>query len=172
MKSNPYRMIDYFFEMQKELDRLFDDFTQPGRNITAETTRWRPPMDIYETVDSFVVKIEIAGLNPHEDVKIQLNRNLLTIEGYRQDRTALKKEHYHQAELSYGHFERSIVLPNVLSEDVEPVARYENGFLEIYIQKTKQDRAKEIVVQVKGELKAVGSEDGEQKEQHDGNPES
>ncbi len=168
MKSNPNRLIDHFFEMQKEIGRLFDDFTQPSQDITTETTHWRPPMDIYETVDNFVVKVEIAGIEPGEDVKIHLNQNVLTIKGYRQDRTALKKEHYHQAELNYGPFERTIMLPNVLAEDVEPIASYENGFLEIYIPKAKQDRSKEIVVQVKNELEAADLENTERKELDDG----
>ncbi len=108
-------------------------------------------MDIYETVESFVIKMEVAGLKPDEDVQIQLNQNILTIRGYRQERTALKKEHYHQAELNYGPFERSIVLPNVLAEGVEPRASYENGFLEVHIPKAKCNHPKEIIVQVKEE---------------------
>ena len=161
MKSNPNRLIEEFFEMHKELDRLFDTFMQPSQSLTTETTFWRPPMDIYETVDSFVIKIEVAGIKPDEDVQIQLNQNILTIRGYRQDRTALKKEHYHQAELHFGPFERSIVLPNVLAEEVEPKASYENGFLDIHIPKTKHNRPKEIIVQVKGESETTHPEQKE-----------
>ncbi|MBI1923201.1 Hsp20/alpha crystallin family protein [Candidatus Poribacteria bacterium] len=157
MRSNPSRLIEEFFEMQKELDRLFDAFIQPSQNLTAETALWRPPMDIYETVESFVIKMEVAGLKPDEDVHIQLNQNILTIRGYRQERTALKKEHYHQAELNYGPFERSIVLPNVLAEEVEPKASYENGFLEVHIPKAKCNHPKEIIVQVKEEPETTPS---------------
>ena len=53
MKSNPNRLIDHFFQMQEEIDRLFDDFMEPSQDLTSETAHWRPPMDIYETVDSF-----------------------------------------------------------------------------------------------------------------------
>ncbi len=167
MKSNPNRLIDHFFQMQKEIDRLFDDL-EPSQNLTTETTHWRPPMDIYETVDSFVVKIEIAGIEPGEDVKIQLNRNVLTLKGYRQDRTALKKEHYHQAELNYGPFERSIVLPNILADDVEPAANYANGFLEIHIPKAQVNKPKDIIVQAKQELAAGVPDNPERKELDDG----
>ena len=168
MKSNPNRLIDHFFQMQEEIDRLFDDFMEPSQDLTTETAHWRPPMDIYETVDSFVVKIEIAGIEPSEDLKIQLNQNVLTLKGYRQDRTALKKEHYHQAELTYGPFERSIVLPNVLAEDVEPAANYANGFLEIHIPKAQVNKPKEIVVQAKKELEIGDPENLERKELDDG----
>ena len=168
MKSNPNRLIDHFFQMQEEIDRLFDDFIEPSQDLTTETAHWRPPMDIYETVDSFVVKIEIAGIEPSEDLKIQLNRNVLTLKGYRQERTVLKKEHYHQAELNYGPFERSIVLPNILADDVEPVANYANGFLEIHIPKVRVNKPKEIVVQAKQELEVGATEDPERKELDDG----
>lgn len=164
MKSNPSELITGVFEMQKELDSLFDSFTQPSQNMTPETTLWQPPMDIYETVDSFVIKIEAAGLKPEEDVQIHLDRNVLTISGNRQDRTALKKQHYHQAELNYGSFERSIVLPDVLAEDVKPQARYSGGFLEIDIPKVKHDQPKEIALHAKEEIE----NEQERKEIHHG----
>ena len=96
MKSKPHRLIDEFFEMQQELDRVFDSFVEPHQSVTTESTHWRPPMDIYETVDNFIVKLEVAGIRPEEDVRIQLKQNVLKITGYRRDRTQLKKQHYHQ----------------------------------------------------------------------------
>jgi len=169
LKSKPHRFTDEF--LQKELDRVFDSFVEPHQTVTAESTHWLPPMDIYETVDNFIVKIEVAGIKPEEDVRIQLNQNILKITGYRRDRTQLKKQHYHQAELNYGPFERSIVLPNVLAEDVEPKANYENGFLEIQIPKIKQDPPKEIVVQVNEGIQAIQPVNEEQKELNHGKEE-
>ena len=156
MKSNPSELIAGFFEMQNELDRHLDSFTQPSQNLTPEPTLWRPPMDIYETVNSFVIKIEVAGLKPEEDVQFHLDRNILTVSGNRQDRTALKKQHYHQAELNYGPFERSIALPDVLAEDVKPQARYHGGFLEIDIPKVKRDQPKEIALHAEEEIENEG----------------
>lgn len=155
MKSKPRRLIEEFYEMNKDLDRAFESFGSPRRNVKDESTNWRPPMDIYETVELFIVKIELAGVQPEEDVRLRLDNNVLKITGYRRDRTQLKKQHYHQAELSYGAFERSVVLPNVLDEDCEPIASYENGFIEIKLPKMKQDSSKEISVQVKDEAKTV-----------------
>ncbi len=171
MRLNPNRLINEFFEMQKELDHLFDTFMKPDQNVATPETHWRPPMDIYETVDSFVIKIEVAGIKPDEDIKVHLDRNVLTIKGYRKDRTELKKEHYHQAELNYGWFERSIALPNVLAEDIEPQASYENGFLEIHLRKEKPNPPKEITIQVKEELEASQSVYEKRKELDDGKSE-
>ena len=155
MKSKPRRLIEEFYEMNKDLDRAFESFGFPRRNVKGESTNWRPPMDIYETVEHFIVKIELAGVQPEEDVRLRLDNNVLKITGYRRDRTQLKKQHYHQAELSYGAFERSVVLPNVLDEDCEPIASYENGFIEIKLPKMKQDSSREISVQVKDEAKTI-----------------
>lgn len=161
MKSKPRRLIEEFYEMNKEFDRAFESFGIPRRSTNGESSNWRPPMDIYETVDHFIVKIELAGVQPEEDVRLRLDNNVLKISGYRRDRTQLKKQHYHQAELSYGAFERSVVLPNVLDEDCEPIASYENGFIEIKIPKMKQDSSKEISVQVKDEAKEIKPVSGE-----------
>lgn len=170
MRSNPNRLINEFFEMQKELDRLFDTFMKPDENVATERTYWRPPMDVYETVDNFVIKIEVSGIKPDEDIKVQLDQNILTVRGYRRDRTELKKEHYHQAELNYGPFERTVALPNVLAEDVDPQASYENGFLEIHVPKANLDSPREIAVQVKEVLEIEQPIDEKRKELDDGNP--
>lgn len=153
MKSNPSELITGFFEMQEELEIDFGSLTRPSQNLTPETALWRPPMDIYETVESFVIKIEVAGLKPEEDIQIRLDRNILTIKGNRQDRTALKKQHYHQAEINYGPFERSIALPDVLADDIKPQARYVGGFLEIDIPKVIREQSEEIGSQIEEEIK-------------------
>ncbi len=169
MRSNPNQHVNEFFEMQKELDRLFDTFMKPEQNVATESAYWRPPMDVYETVDNFVVKIDVSGIKPDEDIKVQLDRNVLTVRGYRRDRTELKKEHYHQAELNYGPFERTIALPNVLAEELDLQASYENGFLEIHVAKAKPDTPREIAVQVKEVLEIEQPVDEKRKELDDGN---
>ncbi len=153
MKSNPSEFITGFFELQEELEIHFDSFTRPAQKLTPETALWRPPMDIYETVESFVIKIEVAGLKAEEDIQIRLDGNILTINGNRQDRTALKKQHYHQAEINYGRFERSIALPDVLSDSIKPQARYAGGFLEIDIPKVNREQSEEIGRQNEKEIK-------------------
>lgn len=43
----------------------------------------------------------------------------------------------------------------VLDEDCEPIASYENGFIEIKIPKMKQNSTKVISVHVKDEAKSI-----------------
>ena len=139
-----------FLEIHKEIDQIVEAFLQPmGSAIASSDGTWQPLIDIYETVDSFIVKIELAGLKPDEDIQVTLDGSVLVVKGERKDRTHTKKEHYHHAELNYGPFERRITLPNVIDEKVPPKAHYENGFLEIVLSKAEQPIPKKIVVDVK-----------------------
>ncbi len=150
MRSDRNKLLTEFFQMQRELERIFDDFLKSGRATTAVGTNvWRPSLDVYETVDSFIIQMEIAGLDPEEDVKILLKGNQLTIQGQRRDRSGTKKEHYHLAEVSYGAFRREVILPEELDEHVAPQANYQNGFLEIVLPKSKDPQPQKIVVEVK-----------------------
>lgn len=148
--------ISHFFEMQKEMDRLFDAFFD--QSVGAEASRkavapeqhlWRPAMDVFETADTFIVRVEVPGIVPEEDVRVALERNVLKIQGRRRDRSDSKKEHYHLAEVNFGPFERVVAFPDEVDEEATPTANYDNGFLEIVVPKVLPTRAKEVVVQVR-----------------------
>lgn len=152
MRSDRNKLLTEFFQMQRELERLFDDFLKSGQATSSiNTSVWHPAIDVYETVDSFIIKMEVAGLDPEEDIKIVLKGRLLEITGQRRDRGETKKEHYHQAEVSYGPFQREIWLPEELDEETVPQANYQNGFLEIVLPKSETPRPQKIVVEVKDE---------------------
>ena len=113
-----------FFEIQKQVDQRFDSFFQEpsaSSTLAARSDHWRPPMDVYETGDTFIVRVELPGIEPEQDVQIELVDNVLTIRGYRRDRSQRNKQHYHLAEVSYGPFERAVRLPVTMSSDRSPV---------------------------------------------------
>ncbi len=92
---------------------------------------WRPPTDVYETSDTVVIKVEIAGMSP-EDFEISFENRILQIHGYRTDRE--RKQSYHCLEIPYGEFLSEVYLPgNYAHEQIE--AQYENGFLRITLPK-------------------------------------
>jgi len=141
--------INEFLEMQEKIDHIFDNFFRPVRYTDySETEVWQPPTDIYETVDTFIVKMELPGIQPREDIKVVLEGNRLIVEGNRTDRTQTKKEHYHQDEINYGPFYRLIQLPDVIDEEAVPKANYKNGFLEIVLLKKRAEH-KSVVIESK-----------------------
>jgi HSP20 family protein len=144
-----------FFEIQKQIDQLFDAFIDghaPGGQPTAvnpDQQFWRPPMDVYEAADAFIVRVELPGVDPDDEVEIELTENVLTIRGTRRDRSREKKQHYHLAEINYGNFERAVALPEAIDDDGALAANYDDGFLEITLPKVEPPVSKTIPVQTK-----------------------
>jgi HSP20 family protein len=91
---------------------------------------------VYETDDSAVVIVEIAGLD-EGDYQVSLTGRTLEIVGERRDPAA--KLAYQQMEIRYGRFRAQVQLPWPL-EAGEQTAVYENGFLRISLRKAQVRR--------------------------------
>jgi HSP20 family protein len=94
---------------------------------------WRPPTDVYETDESVVVKVEVAGMQD-EDFEIALDGKRLIISGIRRDPAS--KLGYQQMEIPYGHFETDVYLARAIDEE-KIEATYQNGFLVVHLPKAK-----------------------------------
>lgn len=94
---------------------------------------WRPPTDVYETEENIVVMMELAGVK-EEDVEVTLFNDILVVAGKRQDADRPEKVRYHEVGIHFGRFRSEIFLPIVVKpECIE--AKYENGFLSIWLAK-------------------------------------
>jgi HSP20 family protein len=92
---------------------------------------WSPPTDMYETQESCVIKVEVAGMRD-EDFEVAFENNVLMIRGYRPDLN--ERRAYYQMEIRFGKFEIAIELPAPV--DIErAVAEYKDGFLTIILPK-------------------------------------
>ena len=116
---------------ESELERMFHMLLPRDRSRRGNV--WRPPTDLYETEESVIVQIEIAGMNP-DDIEIQFSDRMLTVRGERKDSYA--KQVYHCMEIPYGEFVSEVWLPGTYREE-KIEAKYENGFLYITLPKVK-----------------------------------
>jgi HSP20 family protein len=92
------------------------------------------------------VAMEIPGMRP-EDIEIDLENNVLTVSGEKQEERTEEKEGgtYHLSERRYGRFSRSFVLPrDVESEQIQ--ARTGDGLLRITVPKSERSRRRRIEV--------------------------
>ena len=104
--------------------------------VAFRTHVWRPPTDVYETEDSIVVRIEIAGMR-EEDFSIVLEGRYLTVHGVRID--APEKRAYYQMEIPFGEFRADIELPRPVSaSEIEAV--YADGFLRVVLPKVRPQK--------------------------------
>lgn len=102
--------------------------------LTVRPHLWRPPTDMIETEDKYIVRAEIAGMN-EADFTISIDQNLLTVAGVRPDPLGERRA-YHQMEISYGEFLTQVELPgNIATEQVE--AEYQDGFLKVTLPKAQ-----------------------------------
>jgi len=95
--------------------------------------RWQPALDVFETDSSVVVRVEIAGVRG-DDVRVQVDGELLRVNGIRRVPADPKPKRLHRMEIAFGPFEREIRI--ALPFDREGVsAHLEDGLLTITLPK-------------------------------------
>ncbi len=107
-----------------------------GGNRWSIVTRplvWRPPTDVYETDDTVVIRVEIAGMR-EENFMISLEDQFVTIRGTRTDIT--ERRAYHQLEIPFGEFSTEIELPCPVAVD-RVSALYQDGLLRVMLPKAR-----------------------------------
>jgi HSP20 family protein len=85
---------------------------------------WHPPMDVYETEEQLIIRIEAAGIS-EKDFSIEVDNKDLRIEGRRQE--LFNGCAFHLMEIPYGEFHIDIHLP-VPIESSSAIAEYQDGF--------------------------------------------
>ena len=147
VRWEPFREL---INMRDRMDRLFQDY--PGRSWPEEEALakdiWNPPVDVFETKDSLVLKADLPQVNK-EDVDISVDGNLLTIRGERKREKEVNEKDYYRMERSYGTFSRSFTLPGTVNaEKIE--ASFEGGVLSVTLPKKEESKPKQIKVKVEG----------------------
>lgn len=105
--------------------------------MNSKQQSWRPPTDIYETEDDYIVLVEVAGMT-EDDFAVSIEGNILTISGVRNTPIEGRRA-FHQMEILFGDFVTQIELPASI-EPEKTEAIYNNGFLKILLPKEKPKR--------------------------------
>lgn len=102
------------------------------RHTSFQAHIWRPPTDVFETENSIIIRMEIAGMCDSE-FNIGLENRILSIRG---GRPALS-EHgaYYQMEINTGEFLSLVELPTAVEFD-QIKADYSDGFLTLVLPKS------------------------------------
>ncbi|MFI5324671.1 MAG: Hsp20/alpha crystallin family protein [Candidatus Rokuibacteriota bacterium] len=136
-----------FGNLKQDMDRLFDRLVASKWDDFPTLGDWAPSMDISETKDSLVVKVEVPGMD-QKDIRIALQENLLTITGEKKQEKEEKDERYHRVERCYGAFTRGVRLP-VAVDGGRVAATFRNGLLTVTLPKTPA--AKGTTIPIKSE---------------------
>lgn len=131
-------------------DRMFDDWMSmwPFRR-PALLARWTPDnlikVDEFHENGTLVVRAELPGIDPDEDVELTVTDGMLHIEAERREEEETEDKGYVRRELRYGSFSRSLPLPEGATE-ADITATYKDGILEIRVPAPQPPPAKKIPV--------------------------
>ncbi|MBI5559020.1 MAG: Hsp20/alpha crystallin family protein [Deltaproteobacteria bacterium] len=138
--------LNTFDEIEREFGRMLRNmsthrmFPYLKENLATAT-------DVYETVDDFVIYMEVPGIDP-DKLAVLVNHAQVIVSG---ERLRPKFEHttcIHQLEVEYGKFKRTIPLAGPVDAEAAS-STCKNGFLLIRLPKKKVPS--QIRVAIKGE---------------------
>ncbi|HRP01999.1 MAG TPA: Hsp20/alpha crystallin family protein [Candidatus Kapabacteria bacterium] len=149
-------MGNYRFNQNFDLDDVlnqinhwankFDNEFSYKKNDNVKVTDFSPVMDIYEQGATYVIEVELPGIDK-SNVKININEDgILSISGSKV-KTSDKESNKLRQERKYGEFSRSLQL----AEDIDTNkidARFDNGILILTINKKEPATPKVVEVKI------------------------
>ena len=116
----------------RNIDRDFS-LIRTDRRVVPSGRLWNPSADVYRSSEGWVVKVDLAGVCTDE-LEVEISDSLLSIRGCRKDTLFREGFIYHQMEITYSHFEKSIQFPAPL-EGASIRPDYSDGFLIIDVRR-------------------------------------
>ena len=113
--------------------------------------RFNPTSDMFETSDSIVIQIELAGVSK-EDIEIEFSGNGIEVSGIKRRKEFAGRDNFQRMERPFGVFRRFFDLPRAI--DAEGVGAFFNeGLLEVIIPKRNRNGSgfKIMSIEIKGE---------------------
>ena len=125
LPSEPRSVFRDLGSLHREIDALFEGVF--GHRPVEAVADWAPHVETFVKNDTLHVRADLPGVDP-KAVDISLEGDVLTVSGER------KAEHEEASyrEVTYGHFERRISVPEGTDGD-KIAAKYTNGVLEITV---------------------------------------
>ena len=128
-------------ELDQDLNRLFGRAFGPWPVARwypalpmAEQGRWAPACDVFSRDGDLVVRMDLPGIDPDQDVQVTVQDGFLCIRGERKQETVADGGRYYRQEWDYGTFERGIRVPDGVHAD-DITASYSDGVLEVMVPK-------------------------------------
>ncbi|MCP9473299.1 MAG: Hsp20/alpha crystallin family protein [Nitrospira sp.] len=145
LRWNPWKDLE---EMEKRLSTFFGRPPEGSgeKKEALAVAEWSPVVDITEDDKEYLIKAELPEMKK-EDIKINVQDDVLSISGERKYEKDEKGKKYHRVERAYGSFLRSFTLPQD-ADGSKVSAVYKDGVLSIHLPKSEKAKPKAIEVKV------------------------
>lgn len=126
---------------------LFEDFDQMFDQVLSNSTpvHFQPGYEVTEGKNHYLISFDMPGVKK-DDVKIEVQGNQLMVSAERRESKDEEKGNTLRRERTYGHFERSFVLPASINAD-KIEAHYEDGVLNVALPKAEATKGRHIEIQ-------------------------
>jgi len=129
--------------LHDRVNRLFTDFFGEGG---APTGTWVPPVDVVDTPEALLVRVELPGIDP-EKVDTTISGEYLEIRGEKPMPEKIEDAKWYRFERATGAFHRRIRLPFPIDAD-KVEAQAQHGVLAIRLPKPAEVLPRRIDVKV------------------------
>lgn len=139
--------------LQDRLNRLFEDIgmsaagrqREAAREDDIERADWSPAADVYETGDSFVIALDLPGIN-RDSLDVSIDGNRLTVRG---ERAGEEGQRRGRGNRPSGRFVSRFgpLPPNVDQKRV--AAEYKDGVLRLRLPKRAERQAGKVKIEIK-----------------------
>ena len=142
---DPFRELE---ELENRLSTLFGRTAvrDGGKEEIMTHAEWAPLVDISEDEKEYLITAELPQVKK-DDVKVTMERGVLTLQGERKFEKEEKGRRYHRVERAYGNFVRSFTLP----EDADAAkvnAEFKDGVLKVRVAKSEKALPKAVDIKV------------------------
>lgn len=146
--SRPEDEYDFDDDTTPVSSGLKRSFAQPAslpvESAPDERSEGHLPVDMFQTPTELVIRTFVAGVRPDE-MNVSISRDMVVIEGSREERTETTGADYFNQELFWGSFTRTIMLPQEIDVDGAQ-ASSKDGLLTIILPKLDKTRQTKLKV--------------------------
>ena len=144
--SQQWNPLQDLMVLQDRMNRLFEDATQRRNQANTEDeferADWTPAADIYETDSSYLIAIDLPGIE-RQSLEIDVDENRLVVKGIR----AIAQPKQHRTERPRGKFLRTFSVPGSVDQG-KIGAEYKDGVLQISLPKRSEQKPKKIDIKI------------------------
>lgn len=104
----------------------------PWAPQSATTEGIVPAADVYREGEDLVARIDLPGIDPADDITVEVEGRKLVVRGERKDQRSEESEGRRISEVRFGAFRRTVTLPKTVDGDVVR-ASYDAGILTVTV---------------------------------------
>ncbi len=145
------RSTEPFREFRRDLEKLewfFHNFWKGTSFVPGiKEGSLLPTVDITDSDKEIQIMADLPG-SEEKDITIEINNNIFTLRGGKEEEKEEKGDNYYLSERSRGYFNRSFQLPAEVDEN-KAEAVLQNGTLKVILPKLAEEKSQKKRIEIK-----------------------